>query len=82
MKNVAEYAACRENAADLSLLYERALEAGERELYIPAGEYVLHRPLRMISDMSITADGFKPLYWAELDSENCVNLGDVPMERA
>ena len=37
MKNVAEYAAYRENAADLSLLYERALEAGERELYIPAG---------------------------------------------
>lgn len=32
--------------------------------------------------LSITADGFKPLYWAELDSENCVNLGDVPMERA
>lgn len=58
MKNVAEYAACRENAADLSLLYERALEAGERELYIPAGEYILHRPLRLKSDMSITADGF------------------------
>lgn len=38
MKNVAEYAACRENAADLSLLYERALEAGEKESFISRRE--------------------------------------------
>jgi len=32
-------------------------------------------------DLTVEAEGFRPLRWSELDSEACVNLGDVPIER-
>ena len=77
MRPITDFSVNTEKCIDLSLLTDRAFGEGERELYIPAGEYILTRPLLLPSNTVINAapDAFITAADGAFQKEDSVLIG-------